>query len=183
MHFYKTTVFCAFYLASRFLWKWIVFVRGKRQRGKIHNGMCIAPMLWLKSASTDHRHRGHTMCMYASAATQVLQQSSLKEGCCISGSCGRQHIFGSTIWSVSHQNEMAIDHFWCQGNYLNADKQQYECKTLKYKTKKSLRQLRSKTGGSLGENDNFPVMPGHLPFLENCHLATLLSKIWLYNWR
>ena len=53
---------------------------------------------------------------------------------------------------------MAIDHFWCQGNYLNADKQQYECKTLKYKTKKSLRQLRSKTGGSLGENDNFPVM-------------------------
>ena len=114
---------------------------------------------------------------------QVLQQSSLKEGCCISGSCGRQHIFGSTIWSVSHQNEMAIDHFWCQGNYLNADKQQYECKTLKYKTKKSLRQLRSKTGGSLGENDNFPVMPGHLPFLENCHLATLLSKIWLYNWR
>ena len=86
-------------------------------------------------------------------------------------------------WRVSHQNEMAIDHFWCQGNYLNADKQQYECKTLKYKTKKSLRQLRSKTGGSLGENDNFPVMPGHLPFLENCHLATLLSKIWLYNWR
>ena len=88
-----------------------------------------------------------------------------------------------TIWSVSHQNEMAIDHFWCQGNYLNADKQKYECKTLKHKTKKSLRQLRSKTGGSLGENDNFPVMLGHLPFLENCHLATLLSKILLYNWR
>ena len=171
MHFYKTTVFCAFYLLKNISLLFLVFLY-----------KCYIHIKYL-SASTDHRHRGHTMCMYASAATQVLQQSSLKEGCCISGSCGRQHIFGSTIWSVSHQNEMAIDHFWCQGNYLNADKQQYECKTLKYKTKKSLRQLRSKTGGSLGENDNFPVMPGHLPFPENCHLATLLSKIWLYNWR
>ena len=138
MHFYKTTVFCAFYLLKN--------ISLKRQRGKIHSGMCIAPMLWLKSASTDHRHRGHTMCMYASAATQVLQQSSLKEGCCISGSCGRQHIFGSTIWSVSHQNEMAIDHFWCQGNYLNADKQQYECKTLKYKTKNHSANCAAKLG-------------------------------------
>ena len=43
--------------------------------------------------------------------------------------------------------------------------------------KKSLSQLRSKTGGSLGENGNFPRVPGHQAFVENCRLTTLFSKI------
>ena len=56
-------------------------------------------------------------------------------------------------------------------------------KLLDKNAKKSLGQLRSQTGESLGQNDNFPAVPGHLAFLENCRLTTLFSKIWLHNWR
>ena len=49
-------------------------------------------------------------------------------------------------------------------------------KLLDKNAKKSLGQLRSQTGESLGQNDNFPGVPGHLPFLENCRLTTLFSK-------
>ena len=117
----------------------------------------------------------------------MLQQSSLKEGCCISGSCGRQHIFGSTIWSVSHQNEMAIDHFWCQGNYLNADKQQYECKTLKYKTKKITPPIAQQNWGFLGWKRQFSsdagssAIPGKLSsrnFVKQ-NLAVQLAVVFL----
>ena len=54
-------------------------------------------------------------------------------------------------------------------------------KLLDKNAKKSLGQLRSQTGESLGQNDNFPGVPGHQPFLENCRLTTLFGKIWLCN--
>ena len=56
-------------------------------------------------------------------------------------------------------------------------------KLLRQECKNSLCQLRSTTGGSLGENGNFPGITDHLTFLENCRLTTLLSKIWLRNWQ
>ena len=47
--------------------------------------------------------------------------------------------------------------------------------------KKSFGQLRSKNGKSLGRNDNFPGVAGHMPFLDNWRLTTLYRKTWLWN--